>query len=168
MDFRALAEARYSVRKYADRAVEPEKLNAVLECARLAPSAVNFQPWRLVVVRDRALRQALHGCYDREWFATAPLYIVVCADEARSWKRRYDGKDHADIDAAIAAEHLCLAAAAEGLGSCWVCAFDPERCAEALELPAMVHPVAIVPIGYPADEPAPKKRRPLDELVEWR
>ncbi len=166
--FLELVTRRYSVRKYVPRAVEASKIDYLLECARLAPSAVNRQPWRFIVVRQAASREALHQCYAREWFKEAPLYIVLCADEHQSWKRSFDGRDHGDIDVAIAAEHICLAAAEQGLGSCWVCNFDPEACRRALQLPDEVHPVVIIPVGYAADSPTEKQRRPLHELVENR
>lgn len=116
MNFLDLVKARYSVRSYRPQAVEREKVEYLLECARLAPSAVNFQPWRFFVVASDACREALRRCYHREWFAEAPLCIAVCVDESVSWKRKSDGHDHADIDAAIAAEHICLAAAEQGIG----------------------------------------------------
>jgi len=164
-DFLTLAEARYSVRSYRAQRVAPEKLNYLLECARLAPSAVNFQPWRLYVVESEVGKEALRRCYGREWFAQAPLYIAVCVDEREAWTRKSDGRSHGDVDAAIAAEHICLAAAEQGLGSCWVCNFDVALCREALRLPDAVRPVVLLPIGYAADCPAPKKRKPLDEIV---
>lgn len=168
MNFQDLVKARYSVRSYRTQDVEREKLEYVLECARLAPSAVNFQPWRFYVVAGDASKAALRRCYAREWFSQAPLYIVVCADVSVSWKRGSDGHDHADVDAAIAAEHICLAATEQGLGSCWVCNFDVAFCREALQLPGTLRPVALIPIGYPAGEPTEKKRKPLSEIVEWR
>ena len=164
-NFLELVRWRYSVRRYSSQPVEQEKLDYVLECARLAPSAVNFQPWRFVVVKSAERRAALCSCYKREWLAEAPLYIVVCADRTQSWKRGCDGHDHADIDAAIAAEHICLAAADCGLGTCWVCNFDVEKCTEALGLGEGICPVAIVPVGYAADSPTDKKRKPLSEVA---
>ena len=120
MNFLELTKRRCSVRKYASRPVETEKLDYILEAARMAPSAVNYQPWCFLVVKSDKGREKIQSCYPREWFKQAPCYIVVCGDHAQSWKRA-DGKDHMDIDAAIAAEHICLAAAEQGLGSCWVC-----------------------------------------------
>ena len=163
--FLELVEARYSSRSYSDRAVEPEKVEYLLECARLAPSAVNFQPWKFVVVESAEKRARLQECYLREWFREAPLYVVVCADKAQSWKRKLDGHDHADIDAAIATEHICLAATELGLGPCWVCNFDADLCSEVLDLEGELYPVAIVPIGYPTDEPTSKKRKPIEDVV---
>lgn len=164
--FLELVKARYSVRSYSDRVVEPEKIEYLLECARLAPSAVNLQPWKFVVVESAEMRARLQECYMREWFREAPLYIVVCGDRSQSWKRRMDGHDHADIDAAIATEHICLAAAEQGLGSCWVCNFDADLCSEVLNLEGELYPVAIVPIGYPDDKPTEKRRKLLNEIVE--
>lgn len=149
--------------------VEEEKLNYVLDCARLAPSAVNFQPWKFVVLQSADAKAGLYPSYDRPWVREAPVVVVCCADHAQSWKRRSDGKDHADVDVAIAVEHLCLAAAEQGLGTCWVCNFDAEGLKASLQLPATLEPVAIVPLGYPADPSAPeKKRKPLSEIIEVR
>lgn len=164
-NFLELVRKRYSVRQYSQQPVEREKLDYILECARLAPSAVNFQPWRFVVVDSAERKAGLCACYKREWLAEAPMYIVVCADRSQSWKRGCDGHDHADIDAAIAAEHICLAAADCGLGSCWVCNFDVARCTELLGLDKDVYPVVIIPVGYAVGAPTDKKRKPLSETV---
>ena len=135
MNFLELVKARYSARKYANRPVEAEKLDYIMECVRFAPSAVNFQPWRFRIVTDEAVLKALYSCYKREWLATAPCIIVACVDHNESWHRRADNKDHADIDIAIAVEHLCLAAAEQGLGTCWVCNFDaPQSVLDAIGL----------------------------------
>ena len=135
MNFLELVKARYSARKYANRPIEAEKLDYIMECVRFAPSAVNFQPWRFRIVTDEAVLKTLYSCYKREWLATAPCIIVACVNHNESWHRRADNKDHADIDIAIAVEHLCLAAAEQGLGTCWVCNFDTPRCSEVLGLP---------------------------------
>lgn len=149
MNFLELAKKRRSVRSYTSQTVEDEKLHYLLECARLAPSAVNRQPWHFFVVKSEEKKHRLRQCYARDWFAQAPLYIVICADDANAWVRQADGKNHADIDAAIAIEHLCLAAADLGLGTCWVCNFDVVKCSELLALPSNQRPVAILPVGYP-------------------
>lgn len=167
MDFNQLAKSRYSSRRYKVQSVEEDKLNYVLEAGRIAPSAVNYQPVFFVVVRDRNLEN-VRSCYPREWFRTAPAYIVVCSDHSVSWKRS-DGKDSADIDAAIAADHITLAATSEGLATCWVCNFDKVRLTEVLNLPDHIEPVVILPIGYPADTVDPErhssKRKPLMDMV---
>lgn len=165
----ALSQQRYSVRNYTSQPVSDVTLRYILEVARLAPSAVNLQPWSFVVVRDRALLDRLATVYSREWFATAPCCIVVCGNHNESWHRRNDGKDHCDIDIAIATEHLALAAAEQGLGSCWVCNFDAEACRQILQLPDGVEPMVLLPVGYAAQGELPeKKRKPLDEIVVWR
>ena len=152
-------------RKYANRPVEAEKLDYIMECVRFAPSAVNFQPWRFRIVTDEAVLKALYSCYKREWLATAPCIIVACVDHNESWHRRADNKDHADIDIAIAVEHLCLAAAEQGLGTCWVCNFDAPQCSEVLGLPENLEPAVLIPVGYAEDEPTEKKRKPLNEIL---
>ncbi|MGC8780693.1 MAG: nitroreductase family protein, partial [Anaerolineae bacterium] len=99
-----------------------------------------------------------------EWFAAAPLVIGICAVPGEAWVRR-DGANYAFVDAAIAMDHMILAAADAGLGTCWVAAFDPAAAREILGLPEGVEPVAFTPLGYAADAPRPKERKPLAELV---
>ena len=167
MNFLELARKRCSVRQYSDRSVEPEKMDYILEAARLAPSAVNKQPWRILLIESEEKRQQLQSCYDREWFKQAPLYLIVCGNHAESWKRAEDGKDHVDVDVAILTEHLCLAAAKQGLGTCWVCNFNVARCKQLFNLPEDLEPIVLLPLGYPADESAfevEKKRKALSEI----
>lgn len=167
MDFYKLTENRYSVRGYKDQPVEKAKLEYILESARMAPSATNSQPWKLLVVKDEKMRKELYKSYSRDWFVQAPLCIVVCVEEAKAWVRSYDGKNHADIDGAIITEHICLAAADCGLGSCWVCNFDPEICRDVLNLPPSLKPIALIPIGYPLTDAIPqKKRKSLEDIIE--
>jgi len=165
MHFQELIRKRYSVRAYDGRPVEEEKLARVLEAARLAPTAANRQPFRVVVLPVKGRETELGRLYGRPWFVQAPLVLAVCAVPAESWVRKYDGWSAAEVDAAIAMTHLVLAAAEEGLGTCWIAAFDPKAAREVLELPEGVVPVAFTPLGYPADSPQPKKRRPLSEIV---
>ena len=150
---------------YDPDGIDREKLDYIMECVRFAPSAVNFQPWRFRIVTDEAVLKALYSCYKREWLATAPCIIVACVDHNESWHRRADNKDHADIDIAIAVEHLCLAAAEQGLGTCWVCNFDAPQCSEVLGLPENLEPAVLIPVGYAEDEPTEKKRKPLNEIL---
>ena len=167
MNFLELARRRCSVRQYSDRAVEPEKMDYVLEAARLAPSAVNKQPWHILLIKSEEKRQQLQSCYDREWFKQAPLYLIICGNHAESWKRAEDGKDHVDVDVAILTEHLCLAAAEQGLGTCWVCNFNVARCKQLFDLPENLEPIVLLPLGYPADESVfegEKKRKALAEI----
>lgn len=166
MYFFELIKKRYSVRGFKNTEVEPEKLELVMEAARLAPSAVNFQPWKFFVITDKKILNELSKTYSREWFKTAPTCIVACGDHQTSWKRS-DGKDHCDIDVAIAVEHIMLAATELGLGTCWVCNFDAKMCAEILNLPKELEPVAMIPIGYSDTDVVEKKRKPIDEIVEY-
>ena len=168
MEFLELAKKRYSVRGYSEREVEKEKLDYILECARLAPSATNAQPWKIYVVTDPRIKENLWVSYPRKWIKPAPILIVVCVSENSAWKRNYDGKNHADVDGSIITEHICLAAADCGLGSCWICAFDPIKCSEAINLPADLRPLAILPIGYPLNDIVPeKKRKSIDEIIKY-
>lgn len=164
-----LFSERYSCRAYQERAVEREKLEAVLEAARLAPSACNRQPWTFLVVDSDDGRAAVIEAYDRDWIRTAPVYIVVFGHHSQGWHRGSDGKDHTDIDVAIAVEHICLAAANVGLATCWVCNFDPAVIRRTFNADADAEPVAIIPIGYASEQskvPA-KVRKPFDEVVKW-
>lgn len=150
MKFIELVQKRYSVRNFSNEAISEEQLSAILEAVRLAPSAVNFQPYRFCVVSNKNTLAQLAQCYSREWFAKAPLCIVACGDHTQGWHRA-DGKDHTDIDVAIAVDHLTLAAAEQGIGTCWVCNFDVKRCAEILNLPNNLEPIALIPMGYAAN-----------------
>jgi len=170
MDFLTLARKRFSVRKYKPDPVRDEDLKYVLEAGRIAPSAVNYQPWKFMVVKDKDKLALLHTLYHRAWFREAPVVIVILADHEQSWKRS-EGKDHADIDTAIAADHMTLAATDIGLGTCWVCNFDKGKTIEALKLPANLEPVIFLPLGYP-DQSADihrhqSLRKSLNEITEW-
>ncbi len=167
--FYNLSEHRYSCRGYSDKPVTRDLLIAMLDAVRLAPSACNRQPWKFLVIDTPELRHAVQKSYDREWFNSAPVYIVALGLHDVAWHRPFDGKDHTDVDVSIAVEHLCLAATTLGLGTCWVCNFDSALLSEALDLPEGVEPVAIIPVGYPLDGAhAPEKnRKPLDEIVKW-
>lgn len=167
MSFLELTKNRYSVRKYKDQPVEKEKILEILEAARNAPSACNLQPWHFIVVTGEKIKSKIAETYPRDWFKTAPVVIVACGDHAVSWKRA-DGKDHCDIDLGIVIEHLALAAADLGLGTCWVCAFDAKRCHEILGLPANLEAVALLPLGYPDEKIPDKKRKSLEEIVTWK
>jgi nitroreductase len=166
MDFLNLSRQRYSVRAYKPDLVEDSKLQQVLDTARLAPTAANRQPFQLVVIHTADRQAELKRLYHRDWFSQAPLVIGICALPAAAWVRR-DGKNYADVDATIAMDHLILAAADLGLGTCWVAAFDPAAAREILQLPDGVEPIAFTPLGYPADQPKPKERKPLTELVRY-
>ncbi|HUU36603.1 MAG TPA: nitroreductase family protein [Candidatus Desulfaltia sp.] len=166
MEFRELVQKRYSVRAYRSTPVEEEKLQKVLEAAILAPTAANRQPFRLIVIKTEGRQSELKRVYPRDWFVQAPLVVCVCAVRDESWVRK-DGKIYAEVDATIAFDHLILAAHDLGLGTCWIAAFDPAAARDVLKLPSELEPVAFTPLGYPADEWKPKKRRPASELVQY-
>lgn len=165
MDFLELVKSRYSCRSYQACAVEQEKLDYLLECVRLAPSAVNRQPWRFRLVANADDRAKLQQCYDREWFKTAPTYLVASVLHDEEWVRA-DGKQHGNIDLAIAVEHLCLAATAQGLATCWVCNFDTTLCKRLLDLPEAEEPAVLIPLGYAADSPREKVRKPMGDILK--
>jgi len=166
MDVLETLRARYSARAYRSDPVEDDKLQLVLGAAQLAPTAANRQPFRLIVLHTAGREEEIARIYGRRWFTQAPLVLGVVAVPGEAW-RRMDGKPYDEVDATIAMDHLVLAAASLGLGTCWVAAFDPSAAREVLGLPDGVEPVAFTPLGYAADEPRQKKRRPLDELVKY-
>lgn len=161
MDFLALAKKRYACRKYLDRKVEPEKLAAVLEAGRVAPTGANRQPQRLIVVESPEGMERLARC-TRDF--GAPAAVVVCADTSEVWTRKYDGKRIGDIDASIVTDHMMLAAASLGLDTLWICMFKPEAVREEFGLPDTVEPVNILLIGYGAD--APRLARPSCDAAQ--
>ena len=166
MEFFDLIKQRYSVRAYQSKPVEAAKLQKVLEAANLAPTAANRQPFQIIVIHTKGKEAELKRIYHRDWFSQAPLVIGICATTSEAWSRM-DGKNYADVDATIAMDHLILAAADLGLGTCWVAAFDPFAAREVLGLPDDVEPVAFTPLGYPADEMKTKKRKSLDDIVRY-
>lgn len=167
MEFSELIAKRYSVRAYRPDRIEDEKLQQVLEAARLAPTAANRQPVQLVVIQTTGREAELGRIYRRPWFVQAPLLIAVCAISSQAWVRESDRFNARLIDSAIVADHLILAATNLGLGTCWVAAFNVDAARDVLRLPADVEPVIFTPLGYPADLPGPKIRKPLTELVHY-
>jgi nitroreductase len=166
MGFAELIQKRYSVRAYRPDPVEEQALLQVLEAARLAPTAANRQPFQIIVIHTAGREAELRRIYNRDWFVQAPLVICACGVPAQNWVRR-DGKNYNDVDVAIVMDHLILAAADLGLGTCWIGAFDPAAAREVLGLPDGAEPVAFTPLGYPADRPGPKERKPLSDLVRY-
>jgi len=167
MDFEQVISRRFSVRSYTSQKVDKELILQILDAARMAPSAVNFQPWHFIVLTDQQNLTEFREVYQRAWFKEAPACIVVCSDHTKSWKRKSDGKDFADVDVAIAIDHLVLKATDLGLGTCWVCNFDVEMARKKLQLPDHIEPVALIPLGYTTSEAPPKSRKSLEEMVHW-
>ena len=167
MDFLELAKKRYSSRKYKDTLVEEEKLNKILEAARVAPTGKNNQPVKLIVVKEKENLQKLSKAAN---FYNAPVVIITCCDTTNSWVRPFDGKNISDIDASIITAHMMLEAADLGLGSVWICRFEKEIIKQEFGIPENVDVVNLLPIGYSDDEPkSPDRhdevRNPLSELV---
>jgi nitroreductase len=125
---------------------------------------VNKQPWVFRIISNKEEKEKLRQCYDREWFATAPTYIMASILHDEEWVRA-DGKHHGNIDIAIAVEHLCLAAAEQGLGTCWVCNFDVEKCTQLFRIPSNEEVAVLIPIGYAADEAKEKKRKSTTDIL---
>jgi nitroreductase len=164
MDFYEVVEKRRSVRAYDRRAVEDEKLQRILEAARLAPSAGNRQEWRFVVVRDVEIRRQLMGVASNQPFvAQAPIVVACCAESDGHLMRC--GQPSYPIDVAIAAAHIALAATAESLGTCWIGAFDENGARELLGIPESIRVVQLMALGYPADSPRPRRRKTTEEIV---
>jgi nitroreductase len=167
MDFLDLVSQRYSVRAYKPDSVEDGKLEQVLAAAQLAPTAANRQPFQIIVIRTAGREAELRRIYHREWFTQAPLVLCVCGTPAQGWVRGKDGKNYTEVDVAIVMDHLILAATNLGLGTCWIAAFNPTEACDVLGLPEGVEPLVFTPLGYPADQPGPKERKPLSDLVRY-
>ena len=169
MELREALATRRSVRAYRPDAVPSDVLDRVLEAARIAPSANNFQPWKFIVVRDEVLRRELVGaCCDQRFVGEAPIVIVACGLPTRGGIGGYASSMLVDV--AIAVDHLTLAARDEGLGTCWIGAFDHDRVRALLGIPDSVQVVAITPLGYPKTPGAFQAtggRKSLDEIVCW-
>ena len=166
MEFSELIQKRYSVRAYRSTPVEEEKLLEVLEAARLAPTAANRQSFQIIVLNTEGREEELNRIYKAKWFTQAPLIIAAVGVPAGNWIRK-DGKNYNDLDVGIVMDHLVLAAANAGLGTCWIGAFDPDAAREVLGLPDDVESIVFTPLGYLADKPSTKRRKPLSDLVRY-
>jgi nitroreductase len=167
MDVMEAIKKRYSVRSYQDRAVETEKLDSILEAARLAPSASNRQEWRFIVVRDKNIRQRLmQAAKDQTFVGQAPVVVACCAKTDSHVMTC--GQQCYPIDVAIAIEHMALKATEEGLGTCWIGAFYEDKVKEVLGIPKDIRVVALLALGYPVKlRPNPKDRLRLKEIVMY-
>jgi len=155
---------RYSVRSYLDKPVEKAKLESILDAARLAPSAKNFQEWRFVVVQDSVVRQRLMVAANNQSFVgQAPVVMVCCANQAEYVMRC--GQLAYPIDVAIAMEHMALQAVEEGLGTCWIGSFYEDQVKKVLGIPAAVRVVELMALGYPADKQRAANRLPMADIV---
>ena len=162
MELYEAMEKRHSVRDYEDRPVEKDKLERVLNAARIAPSASNKQDWKFVVVQDAALRNKMAEQVEQKLFAKAPVVIAAVSTNPREMRCCVKA---GTVDCAIAVDHMTLAAVAEGLGTCWIGSFDQKISCDLLGIPEPAKIIEFMVLGYPADSPKPKTRKPLDEVV---
>lgn len=164
-----IAKKRFSVRKYANKSVEKEKLDKVLEAAHVAPTAANLQPIKLYVVQSK---EGLAKVGKAANVYEAPVAIVVCADKSKAWKRPFDGMITTDIDASILTDHMMLEATEQGLGTVWICFFKADVLKKELELPENLEPINILAVGYSDELTADENRHstqriPMDQLVTY-
>lgn len=167
MSFLELAKRRYSVRSYTAQKVETEKLDKILQAAHAAPTAANLQPVHLIAVQGK---DGLDKIGKAANIYGAPLAIIVCANHSRAWVRPFDRKQTADIDASILTDHMMMEATELGLGSVWICYFQPDMIREAFGLPDNLEPINILAVGYSNEEAADPERHsqtriPIEELV---
>lgn len=166
-DFQNLTLQRYSCRNFKPDPVSRQDVETVLRAACMAPSACNRQPWRFCIITNPETRAQMLA-KSRPAFADAPVLIVAIGLHDQAWHRTSDGKDHTDIDVAIAVEHICLAATDMELATCWICSFDTDAVSRILHLGPAEEPVALIPLGYPADaEPPEKKRKSIHDIIQW-
>lgn len=167
MHFQELIEKRYSTRSYKKDKVARNIAEQIIEAGRLAPSAANRQPWRFVVVDEQPLLGEVQKVYERKWFHEAPVVLIAYGNYKEAWQRSFDSKNHCDIDVAIAVEHMTLMATELGVGSCWICHFNPELLNETIPTEPNWKPIAILSLGYANDKVSPKKRKATEAIVRY-
>ncbi len=150
MEFSKVIQTRRSLRRYdPDRPIPEDTLQRILEAGRIAPSASNKQPWEFLVVKSEEMRQKLSSCYDRDWLKNAPVILVILGNREEAWVRDNDGHNSIEVDLTIAMDHIILAAANEGVGSCWILAYNYKQLKEVLNLEGHQYVSCITPLGYP-------------------
>lgn len=169
MNFSQLAGERFSCRKFKEQSVEHEKIDSILNAALVAPTAVNKQPQRILVLTDKEKLNKLNEC--TKYSFDAPLCFIVCYDKSKAYNRGYDGKNSAEIDASIVTTHMMLQAQDIGLGTTWVMAFNPVKVREHFNIPPELEILALLPTGYPADDvsvsPLHNKFIDMGEMVSY-
>jgi nitroreductase len=175
MEFEGVIKSRESIRDFTDKKVEDEKINFVLECARLAPSWANKQCWQFIVVKDKKIIKDLSKTnIINLWLKNVPVIIVACGDPKQSGVR--NGINYFIVDVSISLEHLVLAATDKGLGTCWIGGFNEKKVKEILEIPENIRVVALTPLGYPSEKKRfigklakvvtqSKNRKSLDKII---
>ncbi len=170
MDLLELMKERYSCRSFSTKEVENEKIQKILEAARSAPTARNFQPQRILVLNKKEQLEKLNICTQYGW--NAPIIMILFYDKSVSYKRdKYDGKEFGDIDVSIVTTHMMLEAQSLGLGTTWIGSFDSKKLVEVYEVPENLIPVAILPVGYPSQEARPSRlhlqRNEISQFTYW-
>jgi nitroreductase len=167
MEFNAVIENRYSCRDYKPEVPTNELLESLIEKALLAPSAVNKQPYHVLILNSEPALEKVRKTYSRPWFVSAPVVLLVSAIQSQGWVRS-DGTNHALIDTTIFIDHLTLVASSLKLATCWVCNFEVNRLKQLFDFPEGFEPIALVPIGYPATDEIPfKKRKALNQIITY-
>lgn len=166
MDYSELIIKRYSVRAYKPDPIEDGKLQAVLDAGRMAPTASNRQPFQIIVVHSMGRENELQSIYPRDWFVQAPLVLCLCGTPPAAWVRK-DGTAYLGVDIGIVMDHMVMAAAELGLGTCIIAAFDEQNARKVLSVPDDVVPMLFTPLGYPNDAPRIKERKKLEDLVRY-
>lgn len=165
MDFYNVIRKRRSVRKYKKDKVPDEVLIRILEAGRIAPSAKNIQPWKFIVVRDiESKKKVAKACKNQMWMADADVIICGCAIEKIAYGNMGGYMSSFPIDLAIAIDHIILAATNEGLGTCWIGAFDENEVKKVLDIPDDIRVVALTPIGFPLEDPKDRGRKSFEEV----
>ncbi len=171
MEYNELIRTRESVRNYdPGRPLPDEVLRKILDAGRIALSAANRQPWKFLLVSSPDMLQKVKLCYNKEWFHSAPHILVVLGDKDQAWKRSYDGYNSIETDIAIAMTHIILAAENEGVGTCWIAAYDPAILKDALKPAENQVIFGITPLGYPKagyEKNGQKIRKSFDDVVEF-
>jgi len=171
MEYYALIKARESIRDYdPNRPVSKETLQTIFEAGRIAPSARNQQPWEFWLIESPAMLEKVRACYPRDWYKDALQILVVVGNKNQAWNRSYDGYNSIETDLAIVMTHLVLAAENEGVGTCWIEAYDPSILRNALDLNENQVVFGITPLGYPRKgftKKGIKNRKSLDEIVRY-
>lgn len=170
MDVLDAIKTRRSIRKYKPDPIPGDVLQRLKDALRFAPSACNFQPWKFILVTEPQCKKALvAACCDQKFIADAPLIVVGCGFVEKTYHKMGGCGNSVDLDLGIALDHLTLAAADEGIGTCWIGAFDEKAVKKVLDIPKNVKVVALTPVGYPESEqllrPCAESRRKTEQEI---
>ena len=167
MDFFETISKRFSVRGYTDEKVSDEDLNKILKAAAMAPTAVNYQPFKVYVFDTDKNKEALKKVYHADWFVEAPLVLCVAVSKEDAWTRGLDGKNFADIDGTIVMDNIILAATSLGLGTCYIGAFNPDAADDLIDSEKYT-PLLFTPLGYIDASPRVQDKKSVEDIVEYR